>query len=63
VPFAQRRGAMVEHPGRPLEPAQIDNLRIIRPVGPMRDREFPPHAGPVIRERAAPPMRPARPPR
>jgi uncharacterized protein DUF6600/FecR-like protein len=63
VPFAERRGAMVEHPGRPLEPAQIDNLRIGRPVGPMRDREFPPHAGPVIRGRAAPPMRPARPPR
>jgi hypothetical protein len=61
VPFAQRRGEMAEHPGRPLEPAQIDDLRIGRPVGPMRDREFPPHPSPVIRERAAPPLRPARP--
>jgi hypothetical protein len=57
VPFAQRRAAMAEHPGRPLEPTQVQNLRIGRPVGPMVDREFPPHLGPVIRERAAPPMR------
>jgi hypothetical protein len=61
VSFAQRRGAMAEHPGRPLEPAQVENLRMGRPVGPMTDREFPPHIGQVIRERAAPPMRPARP--
>jgi hypothetical protein len=27
----------------------------------MVDREFPPHPGPVIRERAAPPMRPMKP--
>jgi hypothetical protein len=55
VPFAQRRAAMAEHPGRPLEPGQVQNLRSGRPVGPMFDREFPPHPGPVIRERAAPP--------
>jgi hypothetical protein len=61
IPFAQRRAAMVEHPGRPLEPGQVQNLRIGRPVGPMVDREFPSHLGPVVRERAAPPMRPMKP--
>jgi hypothetical protein len=53
VPFEQRRPAMVEHPGRPLEPPQVDDLRAGRPVGPMRDREFPPHAAPVLREAPA----------
>jgi hypothetical protein len=51
LPFNQRREAMADHPGRPLEPPQIDNLRSGRAVGPMRDREFPPHAAPAIRER------------
>jgi hypothetical protein len=55
VPFVQRHQAMIEHPGRPLEPPQLDNLRDGRPVGPMLDREFPPHIGPVIPERPAPP--------
>jgi hypothetical protein len=59
VPFAQRRQAMVEDPGRPLEPPQIANLRAGRPVGPMRDHEFPPH--PVLLPREAIPARP-RPP-
>lgn len=53
TPFVQRRKAMVEHPGRPLEPPQVQNLRVGRPVGPMRDVEFPPHPAPVAR--AAPP--------
>jgi hypothetical protein len=63
VPFDQRRPAMVEHPGRPLEPPQIDDLRAGRPVGPMRDQEFPSHPVPVLREapRSALPARP-RPP-
>lgn len=61
VPFDQRRPAMVEHPGRPLEPSQVDNLRAGRPVGPMRDQEFPPHLMPVLREAPRLPARP-RPP-
>jgi hypothetical protein len=56
VPFATRRGAMLEHPGRPLEPPQVSDLREGRPLSPMRDREFPPHPVP------GPLPRPARPP-
>jgi hypothetical protein len=56
VPFVQRQHAMLQHPGRPLEPAQVEELRMGRPVTPMRDREFPPHPIPV------PLPRPARPP-
>ena len=55
VPFLQQRGAMHEHPGRALEPQQLDNLRRGRQVGPMLDKEFPPHVVPVPREK---PMRP-----
>jgi hypothetical protein len=51
VPFALRRPAMLEHPGRPLEPPQVENLREGRPVVPMRDREFPPHPFPVLPQR------------
>jgi hypothetical protein len=54
VPFSQRRPLMSEHPGRPLEPSQLENLRAGRPPGPMADREFPPHVMPVPRERLAP---------
>ncbi len=62
VPFVDMRQAMIKHPGRPLEPAQIGDLRARRPVRPMADREFPAHAFPGVRERAtAPPAR--RPPR
>jgi len=57
VPFVQERPALAEHPGRPLEPQQVENLRYGRPPGEMRDREFPPHPMPVVRERAAPPAR------
>lgn len=42
--FEQRRPALEQHPGRPLEPQQVDNLRQGRPAGPMRDQEVPPHA-------------------
>jgi hypothetical protein len=59
VPFEQRRPAMSEHPGRPLEPPQLEDLRVGRPVGRMHDREFPPHVAPVIPERPTPiPARP-----
>jgi hypothetical protein len=55
IPFMDQRRSMLEHPGRPLEPHQLDNLRAGRPAGPMLDREFPPHVAPVPRERLAPP--------
>ena len=45
--YAQRQPAMVEHPGRPLEPQQRANIQAGRPAGSMQDREFPPHAEPV----------------
>ncbi len=62
VPFTDQRPAMHEHPGRPLEPQQLDNLRARRPVGPMLDREFPPHLAPVpVRPPSATPPRPVRP--
>jgi len=57
VPFPQRQQAMQAHPGRPLEPQQVENLRAGRPAGPMRDQEFPPHPAPPVR--AAPAPRPA----
>jgi hypothetical protein len=56
VPFVQRRQAMIAHPGRPLEPHQMANLRAGRPAGPVLDREFPPHIAPMV------PARPAVPP-
>ena len=45
-PFPARQQAMQSHPGRPLEPQQVENVRAGRPAGPMRDREFPPHPAP-----------------
>src|SRR5579875_496172 len=45
--YVQKAPAMAQHPGRPLEPQQRANLYAGRPAGPMVDREFPPHAGPV----------------
>ncbi|MGH9353836.1 MAG: DUF6600 domain-containing protein [Terriglobia bacterium] len=44
VPFATKERAMQTHPGRPLEPEQVNNLRQGKPAGPMRDREYIPHA-------------------
>jgi hypothetical protein len=52
VPFVQQRQSVYEHPGRPLEPQQLENLRVGRAAGPMRDREFPPHPAPVPHEGA-----------
>ncbi|MGH9343742.1 MAG: DUF6600 domain-containing protein [Terriglobia bacterium] len=43
VPFAAKERAMQTHPGRPLEPEQVNNLRQGRPAGPMRDREYISH--------------------
>lgn len=42
--YQQKAPAMAEHPGRPLEPQQRDNIRQGRPAGPMRDQEVPSHA-------------------
>jgi len=49
VPFSAQQQAMQAHPGRPLEPQQQENLRAGKPAGPVRDREFPPHAAPTPR--------------
>jgi len=59
--FPARSQAMQAHPGRPLEPQQVQNLRAGRPAGPMRDREVPPHPAPA--PRAAPRAAPAAGPR
>jgi hypothetical protein len=55
VPFPQIQHAMLSHPGRPLEPLQFEALRAHRPVGPMLDREFPPHIAPVVPARTTTP--------
>lgn len=54
VPFAVQRPSMAAHPGRPLEPQQLENLRAGRSAGPMLDREFPPHRAPAPSVRPAP---------
>ncbi len=46
VPFDARQKAIAEHPGRPLEPQQMQNLRAGRPAGPHKDPE-PPHPRPA----------------
>jgi hypothetical protein len=46
LPVPTRQQAMEQHPGRPLEPQQRENLRQGRPAGPQQDKEFPPHAAP-----------------
>jgi hypothetical protein len=43
APFAARQEAYSSHPGRPLEPQQMDNLRAGKPAGPMQDKEAIPH--------------------
>jgi hypothetical protein len=43
APFAARQGAYSSHPGRPLEPQQMNNLRAGKPAGPMQDKEAVPH--------------------
>lgn len=43
APFAARQDAYSSHPGRPLEPQQMNNLRAGKPAGPMQDKENPPH--------------------
>jgi hypothetical protein len=45
--FEQRQPAIEQHPGRPLEPQQMQNIREGRQAGPSRDQEFPPHQEPA----------------
>jgi hypothetical protein len=53
---AERQSAMQAHPGRPLEPRQIDNLRAGRAAGAPRDHEVPNHreAAPAARQEQPP---------
>jgi hypothetical protein len=46
LPFPARLPALQQHPGRPLEPQQIQNLRAGKPAGPQRDPETPNHQPP-----------------
>jgi hypothetical protein len=57
--FDSRQQAMSAHPGRPLEPQQLDNLRSGKPAGPSQDRELAPHGGQTRpAPRPAPPQSP-----
>jgi hypothetical protein len=44
APFAARQEAYSSHPGRPLEPQQMNNVRAGKPAGAMQDKEVIPHA-------------------
>jgi hypothetical protein len=55
VPFEQRRPAMSEHPGRPLEPPQLEDLRVWKAGRPHARQGISPHVAPVIPERPARP--------
>jgi hypothetical protein len=46
APFSARQDAYAAHPGRPLEPQQMSNLRSGKPAGSMQDKENPPHPEP-----------------
>lgn len=41
--FDQKKDAMQSHPGRPLEPQQVQNLQRGQPAGPMHDQEAHQH--------------------
>ena len=43
APFTARQDAYSSHPGRPLEPQQMNNVRAGKPAGPMQDKEAIPH--------------------
>ena len=58
LPYDEKAPAMEQHPGRPLEPQQKQNLREGKPAGPMHDQEFPQHPAPAVHAppaHAAPP--------
>lgn len=54
-PAAAQQRAMQAHPGRPLEPQQVEAIRAGRSAGPARDAEVPPH--PVKPAAPTPPAR------
>jgi len=58
VPFTTHQPALQQHPGRPLEPQQEENLRQGRPAGPPKDREILPHAA-APRSQPKPESKPA----
>ncbi|MBV8205990.1 MAG: hypothetical protein JO041_04295 [Acidobacteria bacterium] len=58
-PFAQRQPALEQHPGRPLEPEQVQNIRRGEPAGPTHDRETPPHQENARPSAPAAPSQPA----
>jgi hypothetical protein len=41
--FTQREPALQQHPGRPLDPQQTNNVRQGQPAGASHDREYAPH--------------------
>jgi hypothetical protein len=47
APYAARQDAYSSHPGRALEPQQMNNLRAGKPAGPMQDKETIPHPAPA----------------
>jgi hypothetical protein len=53
--FAARQDAYSSHPGRPLEPQQMNNLRSGRPAGPMQDKEVISHPAPRQQQQSQPP--------
>ncbi len=55
-PFAAKAPALNDHPGKPLEPQQTNNVRQGRPAGPPKDPETQGH------QVVVPPMPPARAP-
>jgi len=61
LPFPTRQKAMQADPGRPLEPAQKQNLRQGKPAGPHRDAEEPGDHRPAVPAKKAPPKKPAAP--
>lgn len=61
VPFSAHEPAMSQHPGRPLEPQQEQNIRQGRPAGPMHDTEVPAHPAPPRTQSPAQGRPPAQP--
>ncbi len=62
LPFPTRQKGWQTDPGRPLEPAQRDNLRKGKPAGPHRDPEDPPDRRPAQaapKPKSAPPAQAA----
>ena len=62
APFSAHEPALQQHPGRPLEPQQEENVRQGRPAGPPRDQEVLPHPAPPPKQEAHPEQK-APPPR